>query len=147
VYIRLTGGLDFPIFYPEDFDFGIGKAIGYRGGSDVAFISTESLLAEAVGAADILESKGISTRVNDMHTLKPLDQDILYKVFAKNRLIVTVDEHSCIGGLEGAVAEYKAGFADTPGQVMASLGGHAFHLEDNGLRGTGPAALAEKNLS
>jgi transketolase len=153
IYMRMTGGPGYPIMYPEDFDFQIGKAIEYREGSEVAFISTGSLLSEAVGAAELLESKGISTRVIDMHTIKPLDTDMLDKVFAENKLIVTVEEHSCIGGLGSAVAEYKAGFANTPKQVMASLsdrfqklGDNEYHLKTCGLTAPDLAALAEKNL-
>ena len=153
VYIRLTGGPGYPVMYPEDFDFQIGKAIDYRPGSDIAFVSSGSLLADAVGAADILEGKGISTRVVDMHTVKPLDTEMLDKVFAENRLVVTVEEHSPFGGLGGAVAEYKAGFADAPKQIIASLGDkfqklgdHKFLMKENGLTAPDLAALAETNL-
>lgn len=153
IYMRMTGGPGYPIMYSEDFDFQIGKAIEYRKGSDVAFISTGSLLSEAVGAADILESKGISARVIDMHTIKPIDKDMLDKVFAENKLIITVEEHSCIGGLGSAVAEYKAGFANSPKQIMASLsdsfqklGDNAYHLKNSGLKAPELAAVAEENL-
>lgn len=153
VYIRLTGGTDFPLLYPDEFDFTIGKAIEYRPGTDVALISTGSLLAEAVVAAGILEQKGISARIIDMHTIKPLDTKILDSVFAQNRLIVTIEEHSSIGGLGGAVAEYKAGCVNTPRQLMASLGDafqplgdHAYHLEANGLTGKALAELVVRNL-
>lgn len=153
VYMRLTGGPGYPVLYPDDFDFQIGKAIEYRTGSDIAFVSNGSLLAEAVGAADILQSEGVSARVVDMHTVKPLDTEMLDKVFAENELVVTVEEHSSVGGLGGAVAEYKAGFADAPRQVIASLGDrfqdlgdHAFLMKQNGLTAPDLAALAEANL-
>ena len=153
VYMRLTGGPGYPVMYAEDFDFQIGKAIEYRSGSDVAFITSGSLLADAVGAADILEGKGISTRVVDMHTVKPLDTEMLDRVFAENQLVVTVEEHSSMGGLGGAVAEYKAGFADAPKQVIASLGDkfqklgdHKFLMKENGLTAPDLAALAKGNL-
>jgi len=153
VYIRLTGGPGFPVLYPDDFEFEIGKAIEYRPGTDVAFISTGSLLAETVAAADILQSKGISARVIDMHTIKPLDKKMLDKVFAENKLVITVEEHTPLGGLGGAVAEYKAGIANSPRQIMASLGDkfqklgdHAFLLKENGLKAPELAALAEENL-
>ncbi len=153
VYVRLTGGPGYPVMYSEDFDFQIGMAIEYRSGSDVAFVSSGSLLGDAVGAADILESKGISTRVVDMHTIKPLDTEMLDKVFAENRLVVTVEEHSSMGGLGGAVAEYKAGVADAPRQGIASLGDkfqrlgdHKFLMKQNGLTAPDLAALAETNL-
>ena len=153
VYMRLTGGPGYPVMYAEDFDFQIGKAIEYRSGSDVAFITSGSLLADAVGAADILEGKGISTRVVDMHTVKPLDTEMLDRVFAENQLVVTVEEHSSMGGLGGAVAEYKAGFADAPKQVIASLGDkfqklgdHKFLMKENGLTAPDLAGLAKGNL-
>jgi len=153
VYIRLTGGPGFPVIYSGDLDFRIGKAIEYRPGRDVAFITSGSLLAEAIGAAELLEKKGISARVIDMHTVKPLDTEILDSVFAENRLIVTVEEHSPIGGLGGAVAEYKAGCINTPRQVMASLGDtfqvlgdHAYLIKKNGLTAPDLAATAERNL-
>jgi transketolase len=153
VYVRLTGGPGYPVMYPEDIDFQIGKAIEYRAGSDVAFISTGSLLSEAVDAADILQAKGISARVVDMHTVKPLDTKMLDKVFAETELVVTAEEHSPFGGLGGAVAEYKAGFADAPRQVFASLGDrfqklgdHAFLMKRNGLTAPDLAALAEAHL-
>ncbi|MDJ0665119.1 MAG: transketolase C-terminal domain-containing protein [Acidimicrobiia bacterium] len=153
VYMRLTGGPGYPVLYPDDFDFQIGKAIEYRSGSDVAFVACGSLVADAAAAAEILESKGISTRVVDMHTIKPLDTEMLDTVFAENRLVVTVEEHSPFGGLGGAVAEYKAGLAGAPKQVIASLGDkfqrlgdHKFLMKENGLTAPDLAALAEANL-
>lgn len=153
IYVRLTGGPGFPILYPEDCDFKIGKAIEYQAGKDVAYIATGSLMGEAVNAAAILKDKGISARVIDMHTIKPLDAAMLDMVFDENRLIITVEEHSRIGGLGGAVAEYKSAYANTPRQIMASLGDqfqklgdHAFILRQHGLTGPDLAALAESNL-
>jgi transketolase len=153
VYVRLTGAPGFPVMYSEDFDFQIGKAIEYKEGSDVAFISTGSMLGVVVKAAEILENKGISTRIVDMHTIKPLDTDMLDKVFAENKLIITVEEHSSIGGLGGAVAEYKAGVVGAPKQVMASLGDafkdigdYSFMLKQSGLTATALAALAEAKI-
>jgi transketolase len=153
VYVRLTGGPGFPVMYAEDFNFQIGKAIEYREGSEVAIISTGSLLGAAVEAAEILEGRGISTRVVDMHTIKPLDTDMLDKVFAENKLVLTVEEHNCIGGLGSAVAEYKAGVTGAPKQVMASLGDefkkigdYNFKLKQSGLTAADFAALAESSL-
>ncbi len=153
VYIRLTGGPGFPVIYKEDFDFQIGKAIELKEGKDVAFISTGCQLAETVAAAEALEAKGISSRVIDMHTVKPLDKDILDSVFAENKLIITVEEHSSVGGLGSAVAEYKAGFSNTPRQIIASLGDkfqevgdHKYITTNAGLKAPALAALAEANL-
>jgi len=130
VYLRLTGAPGFPVMYKEDFDFEIGKAIEYKKGEDIAIISTGSMLSTAVEAADILDKKGISTRVIDMHTIKPIDKKILDDVFVNNKLIITLEEHNINGGLGGAVAEYKANFTDTPKQVFASLGDEFKKLGD-----------------
>ncbi len=153
VYIRLTGAPGFPVLYPDDFNFQIGKAIEYRSGSDVAIISTGSVLAEAIGAADILQSKGISARVIDMHTIKPLDTEMLDKVIRENKLIITVEEHSVIGGLGGAIAEYKTRFSNAPKQIICGLsddfrklGSYEFQLQENGLTSTALANLIEINL-
>lgn len=152
VYIRLTGDSGFPVLYPDDFEFVIGKAIEYKPGKDVAVITTGSLLAEGIGAAKILEGKGISTRVIDMHTIKPLDTEMLDSVFKDNSLILTVEEHSCIGGLGSAVAEYKAQFAHAPRQIMASLGDafqklgdYEYILNACGLKAEALATLVEQN--
>ena len=153
VYIRLTGGPGFPVFYPDDFEFTAGKAIEYKKGNDVAIITTGSMLEEGVKAAHILEEKGISARVIDMHTIKPIDTEILDSVCRENRLILTVEEHSPIGGLGSAVAEYTSRFEHTPKQIMASLGDnfqilgdHDFLLTHCGLRGDALATLVEENL-
>ncbi len=153
VYIRLTGAPGFPILYPDEFEFRIGKAIEYRPGHDVAIISVGSVLAEVIGAADRLEAKGISARVIDMHTIKPLDTAMLDRVFAENKLVITVEEHSIIGGLGSAVAEYKAGFTHAPKQLRCGLGdrfmkvgSYEFQLRDNGLNASAIADLALAEL-
>jgi transketolase len=154
VHIRLTGAPGFPLLYPDDFDFEIGKAIEYRPGKDVAIIATGSVLWEAIQAAEILKKKGISGRVIDMHTVKPIDVEMLNSVFAENELIVTVEEHSRIGGLGSAVAEYKAGFSNTPRQIMCSLGDsfkkigdYDFHMKNAGLVAEDIAERVEKGLA
>ncbi len=121
VYIRLTGAGGFPVMYNNECEFEIGKAIEYKKGTDVAIISTGALLHEAVKAAEALDAKGISTRVIDMHTIKPIDTAMLDDVFANNSLVVTVEEHTRIGGLGSAVAEYKATKENTPKQVFCSF--------------------------
>jgi len=153
VHIRLTGAPGFPLLYPDDFEYEIGKAIEYRPGKDVAIIATGSVLWEGIRAADILEKKGLSVRVIDMHTVKPIDAEMLESVFAENAIIVTVEEHSIIGGLGSAVAEYKAGFKDAPKQIMCGLGdsfrkigNYEFQMKDNGLVAEDIAAKVERSL-
>jgi len=154
IHIRLTGAPGFPLLYPNDFDFKLGKAIEYRPGKDVAIIATGSVLWEGIQAAEILEKKGISVRVIDMHTVKPIDVDMLDSVFAENKLIVTVEEHTIIGGLGSAVAEYKAGFENAPKQIMCGLsdsfkkiGNYKFHLKNDGLIAEDIAVKVEQSFT
>ena len=89
----------------ETYKFEVGKGIQLRDGSDVTIIATGLMVNEARKAADILEGKGISARVINMHTIKPLDKDIVSKAAKETGVIVTAEEHSIIGGLGSAVAE------------------------------------------
>ncbi len=107
VYLRLSGGLNCPIVYENDRDFVIGKANIVESGEDVAIIATGLMVREALDAALILKNKGVNATVVDMHTIKPLDTQLLDDIFKKYKLVVTVEEHNIIGGLGSAVAEYK----------------------------------------
>lgn len=118
VYIRLSGGLNCPIVYQEDYDFEAGKMVQLTEGDQVAVIATGLMVAEALEAAKLLEEKGISATVYNLHTIKPLDKEILDKIFAQYQLVVTVEEHNVIGGMGSAVAEYKTTIANAPRQVM-----------------------------
>ena len=106
-YIRL-GRAAVPLIYTPEADLVIGKACCLRNGSDYTVIATGIMVHEAMKAASILEARGISLRVIDMHTIKPLDGSIIEKAVLETRGIVTAEEHSVIGGLGSAVAEYAA---------------------------------------
>lgn len=121
VYVRLCGDLNTPIVYQEDYDFQIGKAVTLREGDDVAIIATGLLVKDSLNAAEILADEGISCAVYNMHTLKPLDTDLLEKIYRKFHLIVTVEEHNIIGGLGGAVAEHKALYENAPRQIFMGI--------------------------
>lgn len=121
VYIRLSGGLNQPIVYVEDYDFQIGMAKRLREGTDVAIIATGTMVFEALNAAKKLEDNGISAQVIDMHTIKPLDEDMVKSLLDQVKLIVTVEEHSIIGGLGSAVSEVKARFATQTAQLTIGL--------------------------
>ncbi len=108
VYVRLSGLLNCPIVYEQDYCFKIGEAITLRKGNDVAIVATGMMVRESLDAAQILLEKGISCTVVDMHTIKPLDKNCLDSLFENHRLIISVEEHSIIGGLGSAIAEYKA---------------------------------------
>jgi transketolase len=104
VYIRL-GRLATECVFDENYDFQIGKANVLRDGKDVSIVATGLMVPEAVEAAKILEAEGISARVINVGTIKPLDEETLIKAAKETKFIVTCEEHSVIGGLGGAVAE------------------------------------------
>lgn len=104
VYIRLsTGGT--PSVYEEDYDFKVGSAVTLREGSDIAIIATGSIIHEVLKAVKDLEKKGRSIRLINMHTLKPIDKEVIFNAGLEIGAILTVEEHSVIGGLGSAVAE------------------------------------------
>jgi transketolase len=104
-YLRL-GKKGEPVVHPQPPDFKIGKGIVLREGNDICLLSTGNILPEALGAAARLFTVGIEATVVSLHTVKPLDTELLQHVFSTCRLVVTVEEHSILGGLGGAVAEW-----------------------------------------
>ncbi|MCG9759918.1 transketolase [Pseudoalteromonas sp. S4498] len=106
MYIRLTGTANCPIVYTDDYEFEIGKSILLREGADVTLIACGSMVYQSLQAAELLAEQGISASVINMHTIKPLDEARLQEIIAKGRPIITVEEHSKIGGLGSAIAEY-----------------------------------------
>lgn len=126
VYLRF-GRLAVPVINDNaGYKFEIGKAVTLREGSDVTIIATGLTVSESLAAAEKLEADGISTRVINMHTIKPLDQEAVVKAAADTGKIVTVEEHSIIGGLGSAVCDvvaekapakvFKIGIMDTFGE-------------------------------
>ena len=108
VYMRFSR-LATPVFNnPETYKFEIGKAITMREGKDVAIIAAGLPVASAMEAAEKLAAEGIEARVIDMHTIKPLDEAAVLRAAKEIGKIVTVEEHSVIGGLGSAVAEVLA---------------------------------------
>ena len=108
MYLRLGRGRDPEVYasVPERFEF--GRAVMLRDGRDATIIVTGSEVHPALGAADILSDRGVRVRVLDMHTIKPLDVESVLKAAEETAAIITVEEHSVIGGLGGAVAEVLA---------------------------------------
>ena len=104
VYLRF-GRLAVPVFNEENVDFTIGKGKVMREGTDVTVIATGLEVAEAMAAADTLAAEGISARVVNMATIKPIDKEIILQAAAETGAIVTAEEHNVIGGLGSAVAE------------------------------------------
>ena len=114
IYMRL-GRTSVRTFYDDDYSyngvkqrFEIGKSVELRSGSDLTIICNGVMVAEAMDAAEALYSEGIDTRVINMHTVKPIDEEAIIKAAVETGAIVTAEEHSIIGGLGGAVAEVLA---------------------------------------
>ena len=104
-YIRLTGGLPSPIVYKDDFEYEIGKLnCVFSEGGDVTIFATGSIISQSIEAAKLLSNEGISTRVIDVHTLKPFNSALISN-YADSKLIVTVEEHSINGGLGTVVSD------------------------------------------
>jgi transketolase len=103
-YMKI-GNPKMPVLYPEDVDFRLGKGIIIKEGRDVALIGTGTVLSKAVAAARLLEDSGISVRLIDIHTIKPLDRDLILSTAREIGKIVTVEEHFIAGGLGSAIAE------------------------------------------
>ena len=129
IYLRLSGTMNNPIVYKEDFDFEIGKAITLREGTDIAVIATGSMVYNALKAAEKLEENGLSVRVVDMHTIKTLDVEVV-KAACSAKLIVTVEEHSVRGGLGGAVAEALALERNKPPHLVVGTQNYYPHAGD-----------------
>lgn len=112
VYIRLGRSKAEDVYDSESkFEFGKGNIL--REGNDVAIIATGMMVIEAIRAADLLKEKGISARVIDIHTIKPIDKEIIIKAAKETKGIVTAEEHSVIGGLGGAVSEIVTEYCPT----------------------------------
>ena len=103
-YLRF-GRLAVPIFNGPDYKFELGKGITMKDGKDITVIASGLMVAEAVEAAQALHEQGIDARVINIHTIKPIDRDIIVKAAKETGKIVTVEEHSIIGGLGSAVGD------------------------------------------
>ena len=103
VYLRF-GRPTVPVFIPEDMPFEIGKGILLQEGKDVTIVATGHLVWESLLAAEELEKEGISCEVINIHTIKPLDDEIILKSVEKTGKIVTAEEHNYLGGLGESVA-------------------------------------------
>ena len=130
VYMRF-GRLAVPVVFDDDYEFVIGKGNELKSGADVTIIATGLMVNEALKAYDILAQEGISARIVNMASIKPIDEDIIVKAAKETGAIVTAEEHSVIGGLGSAVcdvvcAKYpvpvvKVGVEDTFGKSGPAL--------------------------
>jgi transketolase len=152
VYLRL-GKNGEPALLPADSAFAIGRATTVRDGADITIASTGPILAEALGAAELLAHQGIDAGVLHFGTVKPLDAAAVLRALARTGTILTLEEHSVVGGFGGAVAEVaaeagtgrvlRAGFPD---RFIHEVGSREHLLAHHGLDAAGVAARAAAAL-
>jgi len=104
IYIRIPRGEE-PNVYEKDYVYEIGKAIEARPGKDMTIIATGSSVFHSLKAAEMLKEKGIDARVVDMHTIKPIDKEMIVKAAKETKAIVAVEDHNMLGGLGSRVAD------------------------------------------
>lgn len=104
VYLRLSR-LATPIIYGENQKFEIGKAVQIGEGTEATIFATGVTVSEAIRAQEILENKGIKVRVVDIHTVKPIDKDMVIKCAKETKKLISVEDHNVIGGLGSAISE------------------------------------------
>jgi transketolase len=126
VYIRI-GKKGEPDIHAAPPPFRIGEAIVVRPGTEVALLVAGTIMPEALRAADQLRERGVSAEVVSFHTVKPLDEAYLARACGRFKVIATVEEHGRIGGLGGAVAEWRASRRDGAVQVMFGTGDEFMH--------------------
>ncbi|ALU91460.1 transketolase C-terminal subunit [Herbaspirillum rubrisubalbicans M1] len=135
VYIRI-GKKGEQIVPKKDEHFEIGRAINVRAGDDVCLIGAGTLLPTVMAAAELLQARGISARVESFHTIKPLDEANLQQAFAGYAVVAVVEEHSRIGGLGGAIAEWLAQQEPMKGRLLG------FGVEDSFMHEIGSQEYA-----
>lgn len=104
VYLRLSRA-EVPIIFDDDYKFQIGKGVQLTEGNDVSIIATGYMVQKSLEAAEKLKEKGINARVINIHTIKPIDKELIIKCAKETGALVTVEEHNVIGGLGSAVSE------------------------------------------
>ena len=119
-YLRLTGRTNTPVIYTEDYNFTIGKSVCLQEGTDIAIVATGTIVGTMQRTVKKLAEQGISCRLINMHTIKPLDEKVLESL-SGYKLLVTVEEHMAIGGLGSAIAEYYAGRKCRPVQQIIAI--------------------------
>ena len=152
-YIRLGRLAVESINNNDDYHFELGKGILLREGTDITIVATGLMVAEAVKAAKTLEAEGISAEVINIHTIKPLDEEIILNSAKKTGRVVTVEEHNIIGGLGEAVAAALSEKCPTPvtrigvNDVFGHSGPAVDLLKEFGLSAENIAATVKKVLS
>ncbi len=135
VYIRL-GRSGVPVINGDDYKFELGKGVTLKKGNDVTIVATGIMVSIALDAAEALANEGIDAEVINIHTIKPIDKDLIATSAKKTGAVVSAEEHNIIGGLGGAVAEVLAQYCPVPQEFLGTM-------DTFGESGT-PDALLEK---
>ena len=144
---------DVPLVFGEDHAVTIGKGTVLRDGNDVTLVATGIMVTRALSAADQLHAQGISVRVVSIHTIKPLDNELILRAAEETGALVTIEEHSVVGGLGGAVAEFLSGERPTPivrvglQDTFARTGAYDTLLDMFGMSVNDIAAAAKRAVS
>ena len=138
-YIRI-GKKGEPLVHPEEPKFKIGKGIIVRQGTDVCILSTGNTLPLAVECADELQRQSVSSRVVSFHTVKPLDEELLAEAFSEFPVVVTIEEHSMLGGFGSSIAEWLSDRKEVRGELLRVA------TEDRFLHETGGQKVARQNF-
>ncbi len=152
VYLRF-GRLAVPTIFGDDYKFEIGKGVQLSDGTDVTLIATGLMVPEAIKAAEMLQLDGVSARVINIATIKPIDKDIIIKAAKETGAIVTAEEHNIMGGLGSAVAEVLCEAAPVPmlrvgtNDVFGRSGKPYALLDMYGLNAENIAANAKKAIA
>ena len=139
-YLRLVGEGFIPIVNDDDYEFVIGKGIKKRDGKDILMIANGTMVSQSLKVAKELSEQGIEATVINMHTVKPLDTQIIDENIEGKKLIVTIEEGQLNGGLGSAVAEYVSSLDNTPKVLRMGIhdmfphaGSYSYLLEQCGL--------------
>tara|TARA_B110000971_G_C20033726_1_gene512978 strand:- start:1882 stop:2853 length:972 start_codon:yes stop_codon:yes gene_type:complete len=139
-YIRLTGASNNPVVNKNDYDFEIGKSIKLLEGEDLTIFSAGATVFNCIKASEILKNNGVSAKVINMHTIKPIDKAAINKSCEHSKLIVSVEEHNIFGGLGTAIAEHMASLKSHPKLLTIGVndyyskgGSYEFLKEKHGL--------------
>jgi transketolase len=151
VYMRF-GRLAVEDVNGEDYKFELGKGVCLKDGTDVSIIATGLMVQEALKAADILKEEGIDARVINIHTIKPIDEEIITKAAKETGAIVTAEEHYIMGGLGSAVSEVVCANAPCPVKIIGTdrygkSGKPAELFEEYGLTAENIAAKAKEAMA
>lgn len=152
VFLRLSR-MPVPLVHPTEYTFEVGRAATLREGSDITLVATGIMVSRALEAAELLAGDGISARVLNMATIRPLDREVIIQACSETGGLVTIEEHSIYGGLGSAVAEVVVATKPTPMRILglpgvfAPTGSAQFLLEHFALTGQGIRSAAMQLLA